>query len=1263
MKHYILVLLSLFTIQISAQENRQYNKFMNPGDSILMVNLPQLKLPASYKAAGAKDLPDYHNNSENEYFRPVFSQYGWSCGQASSVGYSLTYELNRLNNTAADIEDHQYPPLFAFNFFNKGEDGVGVCYLYTLDAVKHNGNPNVTDYGSMGESLTHWADGYDVYYNGMSNKIDEIYSILVGDEEGLLTLKNYMYDHLDGSETGGIVNFYTDLYSTTTLPNGTPEAGKAVITEFGPYTGHSMTFVGWNDSVRWDYNNDGQYTNDLDINNDGEVTMKDWEIGGVILANSWGDDWGDDGFCYVMYNVLAKEKMDGGIWNKQVNVIKVKEDYEPQLTFKVKLTHDSRNKLKVTAGISADTNDALPHHTLEFPIFNYQGGDNYMQGDNYNNSYKTLEFGLDVSPLLSYIQPGDPARFFLQVNENDPNDIGTGLIDEFALMDYTGAVQEIVSSESNVPLNENGLTTTSVVHTLTWDDVEIETEELPAFVSEQPYTAVLTASGGSEPLRWSIAPVYSDAEHEEDYPATFGEQITPNNNQWGFATQSLEFPFPFYDRIVDTVFMHVDGFIKFDEAPYPLPYQVEDLLVFKNEAVVSAFMNKEMHVNTSAGNKLWYEGDAEHATFRWETQVLVNGTNCDVDVTVSLYPDGTIEIFQDLYTFTEQSGKITGISCGDGINFIMEGGLFATSSEQSLKYVYSPQNYPSETTITEDGILNFSPLSENKIFNIAVKVTDNNNISDLKIFQVSDGITYIHTIESGSDDQIDFGETTFVNFSIKNIGDQALTDINLTLESDDPYVEWIDNSVLIGTLNGGEVIDLIQAISFTMNSIYPDGYSFTLDAIITSQESGWESRINLTAYAPALVTGTPVVDDGDNNRLDPGETTDVIIPMMNAGLALAENVQVSMITNDPLITINNNSGSLVYGDIASGGVAYDTLNITISEDATNGHLATFNLDISAQSGIQLVDSLSMLIGRYPVFVADLDPELLSGPYIKQGLEELNVPHFYDFYIPSDLEDYQNIFVVLGRNFGQHILTDAEGQKLADFLNSGGNIYMEGGLTWYDDPQTAVHPMFNIISQYVGWTQIDSVIGNEDTFLDTLLFDYVGDAMYYNSHLLPTGTGFTILHANEEDHNYTIANAAEGYKTVGSTLDFGGFIDGSSPSTKYHLLGKILQFFDVDVVITGMDENETAESMTKFECFPNPVSDNMIVRFKLQEPQKVSIRITDIQGNVVQVLESNRFFGAGSHELFNRTSGLSQGIYLVTLRSSTETMTLKLIKSE
>ena len=223
--------------------------------------------------------------------------------------------------------------------------------------------------------------------------------------------------------------------------------------------------------------------------------------------------------------------------------------------------------------------------------------------------------------------------------------------------------------------------------------------------------------------------------------------------------------------------------------------------------------------------------------------------------------------------------------------------------------------------------------------------------------------------------------------------------------------------------------------------------------------------------------------------------------------------------------------------------------------------------------------------------------------------------------------------------------------------------MEGGLTWYEDPQTAVHPMFNIIPQYVGWSQIDSVIGNEDTFLDTLQLNYIGNAMYYNYHLLPTGTSFTILHANEEEHNYAIANVAEDYKTVGSTLDFGGIIDGPSPSTKYHLLGKILQFFDLEVVVVGLDEEQGIQPQASFDCFPNPVKDVMNLRLSLDKPQKVTISLSDIHGQVIRTIENNRFFGSGNHEISGNIAGLPPGLYFCTLKTSTAITSLKLIKSD
>jgi hypothetical protein len=61
-------------------------------------------------------LPLVVDNSQEIYMREVFSQRDGSCGQASGIGYTYTYEINRLRGLSAnDTSDNLYPTHFTFN--------------------------------------------------------------------------------------------------------------------------------------------------------------------------------------------------------------------------------------------------------------------------------------------------------------------------------------------------------------------------------------------------------------------------------------------------------------------------------------------------------------------------------------------------------------------------------------------------------------------------------------------------------------------------------------------------------------------------------------------------------------------------------------------------------------------------------------------------------------------------------------------------------------------------------------------------------------------------------------------------------------------------------------------------------------------------------------------------------------------------------------------------------------------------------------------
>ncbi|NTV83316.1 MAG: hypothetical protein HGA23_03320, partial [Bacteroidales bacterium] len=374
---------------------------LNQRDSLYLMNLPEKTMPAGLRS---DQLPPMVDNSTLPYLRPVFEQQAPSCGQAAMVGYNFTYEMAYLRDQPAMFPQTQYPTHFTYNFQNGGNGWYGVSYFHSIEILRLCGCMNSFDYGDYYDDGIRWINGYDLYYNGMYNRVKGVYSIKTGTEEGILALKHWLYDHMGEGNNGGVASYYANSpWNTGILNDTTPQGGKHVIFEWYPIASHAMTIVGYDDSIRWDYNHDGQYTNHIDLNGDGIIDPRDWEIGAVKFVNSHGIDAQDQGFCYMMYKCLSETFEEGGVWNREVHILDLDEDYQPLMTYKITLKHDKRKKVKILAGVSQDTSDLDPAWMIDFPILNYQGDDHYLQGQDTAEYLKSLEFGLDITPLLSYV--------------------------------------------------------------------------------------------------------------------------------------------------------------------------------------------------------------------------------------------------------------------------------------------------------------------------------------------------------------------------------------------------------------------------------------------------------------------------------------------------------------------------------------------------------------------------------------------------------------------------------------------------------------------------------------------------------------------------------------------------------------------------------------------------------------------------------------------------------------------------------------------
>ncbi|RLD45426.1 MAG: hypothetical protein DRI89_01155 [Bacteroidetes bacterium] len=1220
---FIPLFLFLFASPTFGQGQRQAFQeiTLSKEDSIIASSIPELKLPEHYKDGSRTELPSELNNAELPYFRSIFSQQAASCGQASGIGYNFTYEINCARNLSASDSNNQYPTQFAYNFMNGGSGWRGVSYFHSFDLLKACGTPSVATYGGMGEGGDQrWMSGYDNYYSAMQNRVEEVFYIDVRNPEGLMTLKHWLNDHLNDSEFGGVASFYASSpYALRAIPPESPEAGKAIMIRWNWPASHAMTIVGYNDSIRFDWNQDGQFTNNIDINDDGLVNMKDWEYGALLFANSHGENFADSGYCYMMYRTLADEYGSGGIWNSAVHVLTVKETYTPKLTIRVKLNYNSREKIKILAGVSTDTASFSPTFSMDFPLLNYQGGNFPMQGpasDTLAGVMEIMEIELDVTPLLGYTEPNQAARFFFQLAENDPDNRGFGEILYFSLIDRTDNAIEIIHPETPMNITNNGITSLSLVKSVSFEKTRITTEELPAYTGEGNYTLTLEASGGQKPYQWDLLEPYSMNTIQKDFPEDEGTLINFNNQDVGHVDFDLAFPFPYYGDTMHQVSVALDGLLSFENDEFAYPYYYGETTMLTDRKVIAPFM-ANLWIDYNKDNGVWVENTAEYFGVRWYAtynhySALIAG---EFNFALRLFPDGRIETYYGDFEIPAYVMWVSGISKGDKSNYTQNHFSQHLQNPGGKTFEYLPAQLPQHIELTKDGELSISGADADQISHLTSRVKDYNGIVDTKTFQLSSGLIFHSEISSGTDDRIDAFDTASFKYFVKNISNEIIENIELQALIENEKITLLKNGAQFGTLSPGETKAIDSAVVFDVAGSIPDQYGFTVSNHLTSDEKIWQSAIFYSAGSMQLNIIDILVEDGNNNFLEPGETVDLNIEVQNLGHAAGRDLDFKFISNSDYLIVNSASQQIDY--IAVGAKAVLQFNVTSRSWTPSGYTIPSVVELSSQGETFQPMSVPITIGSIPVLLLELEDRSNSVGEFQNIFDSLKLQYEYSTKIPANIDKYKSIFVCLGFKFNNYALNWAEGNRLNNYLNNGGNIYMEGMRTWHEDEPTPVHNKFGfeVISDG-NYFEFDSVYGVDGKLTEGIKMGYGGSMAFNNYYLQTVDEAYPFLRTSPTDTACAIANETSNYKTIGSSILFGEMTDVDSTFAPAKYVKSILAFFEIEIQVVDVPENSLTVNAIQFEVFPNPFSNCLTLQFSFTDEENKSFEIFDINGRLI-----------------------------------------------
>ncbi len=154
----------------------------------------------------------------------------------------------------------------------------------------------------------------------------------------------------------------------------------------------------------------------------------------------------------------------------------------------------------------------------------------------------------------------------------------------------------------------------------------------------------------------------------------------------------------------------------------------------------------------------------------------------------------------------------------------------------------------------------------------------------------------------------EYGESINIDLSVSNVGSTDATGLYIKASSPSNWIEMVNDSLFIGTLQAPSAVDISNQLSFMVKDSIPNDYSVPFDLMLKDDYGEKHNDLSVTIYAPSVTISSVYMDDsqtGDGDFVaDPGEMFQLVYLINNDG-DVAVNGNLTVNADNPDVRISS----------------------------------------------------------------------------------------------------------------------------------------------------------------------------------------------------------------------------------------------------------------------------------------------------------------------------------------------------------------------